>query len=536
MRIRTQFAVLFLAGSLLVLATAGYFIAQLSGQLRASHGLIDHDVAIQREVLTANRVFKEQVQEWKNTLLRGADPDRRQKYWSGFQAREEQVVAILEPVLARTEDPELTGELRAFLDAHERMGAAYRDGLAAFAAAAWDHRAGDAAVAGIDRAPTRLLSEAAARVAELVEDRAQLQRRTAHALVLAAFAVTMLVILAMTGATVLLADWLLFQPLRELRSLIAQYADGDFRVRPKTTRQDEIGIIGEAMTALHDYMHAMLGHIGETTLTMASAAQQLRGAADGIAHDSVAVSSHTEKAAAGIEAMSAHTETVAADASAATRTAAEADANAAEGMGITAQSKSAIDQLAGQMAEAVGVMDNLKQDAEAIGRVLEVIRGIADQTNLLALNAAIEAARAGEQGRGFAVVADEVRTLAQRTQTSTTEIQSIIESVQQRAADAVAAIATSVDTSRTTVDLALQTRTSIMTIATAVSSIRAVNDRISEDAAAQRAQAAAVREATGQAAERATNTAARAREALAVAQALTTLSDRLTDATRRFQV
>ena len=150
---------------------------------------------------------------------------------------------------------------------------------------------------------------------------------------------------------------------------------------------------------------------------------------------------------------------------------------------------SSIQALAGDVDNAAQVLTNLERHSESIGAVLDVIRGIAEQTNLLALNAAIEAARAGEQGRGFAVVADEVRTLASRTQTSTQEIQEMIERLQNGTQSAVAAMTQGHSKAESTVEHAQRAGEALDAIARGVITITDLNETMASAAQTQHAMA-----------------------------------------------
>jgi methyl-accepting chemotaxis protein len=195
----------------------------------------------------------------------------------------------------------------------------------------------------------------------------------------------------------------------------------------------------------------------------------------------------TDMVAAALNEMTASVQEVANHAHQAADSARQADEDASAGNKVVGETMESIRTLAGEVENAAEVIGQLEADSEAIGTVLDVIRGIAEQTNLLALNAAIEAARAGEQGRGFAVVADEVRTLASRTQQSTEEIQEMIERLQGGARNAVGVMSTSRERAQHSVEAAEQARQSLQGISQAITSINDMNTHIASAAEQQSA-------------------------------------------------
>lgn len=219
-------------------------------------------------------------------------------------------------------------------------------------------------------------------------------------------------------------------------------------------------------------------HLSNVTSQMQIQSDQAR---EGVSRQQL----ETDQIATAINQMTATVQEVARSATDAAAAAGQADQEANNGRNVVTQTVDSIQTLAKHVESAADVIQQLEVDTSEIGSVLDVIKGIADQTNLLALNAAIEAARAGEQGRGFAVVADEVRTLASRTQESTEEINAMIEKLQSGAKHAVSTMETGRDQARSGVEQALLAGQSLDSITQSVATINDMNTHIASAAEEQ---------------------------------------------------
>jgi len=216
-----------------------------------------------------------------------------------------------------------------------------------------------------------------------------------------------------------------------------QLADGNLGYRVTSQGRDELGEISSSFNAMASRFQHTIQELSAAVEQLAAAAEQTSQVSsqtsDGIRRQQL----ETDQVATAMNEMSATVQDVAGNAASAARAAEEADHQSESGKLVVHQTIASIDSLASEVEHAATVIHELEEDSVSISSVVDVIRSIAEQTNLLALNAAIEAARAGEQGRGFAVVADEVRSLASRTQQSTSEIQVMIEKLQAGANRAV---------------------------------------------------------------------------------------------------
>ncbi|NWB22226.1 methyl-accepting chemotaxis protein [Pseudomonas sp. D4002] len=266
-------------------------------------------------------------------------------------------------------------------------------------------------------------------------------------------------LLNVTAAALLLgvvAAWLIagqiVAPLRQALSVANRFAEGDLSHDIQASRQDELGQLQRSIGQMTLNLRGLISGIGDSAQQIASAAEQLSAVTEQTRDGVDGQKQETEQVATAMNEMLATSQEVARHAEQASLAAAEADRQAGQGDQVVAEAITHIEHLAQEMARSSQAMQGLQQESRKIGSVLEVIKSVSEQTNLLALNAAIEAARAGEAGRGFAVVADEVRSLAQRTQQSAEEIEELISGL-HRGTQQVADI---MDNSRSLTDNSVQ--------------------------------------------------------------------------------
>jgi methyl-accepting chemotaxis protein len=298
-------------------------------------------------------------------------------------------------------------------------------------------------------------------------------------------AVAFILVLFLVGiaAAVLVAwiiDALITLPLQRAAAAMQDIAEGegDLTQRLKVTGSDEIAQMSTAFNQFAAKIQEVVSQVAGFTEQLASAATQMAAITETTSTGAKTQHEETDQVASAVTQMGSTVQEVARNASEAANAANHADSETANGRNVVAKTVNSINDLASEIDRVSQVVHRLGTDSDNIGTVLDVIKSIAEQTNLLALNAAIEAARAGEQGRGFAVVADEVRTLASRTAQSTREIQQMIESLQTGSREAVKAMDGGRVMAQATVKQAAAAGESLDVIAGAVSTITTMNIQI----------------------------------------------------------
>ena len=263
--------------------------------------------------------------------------------------------------------------------------------------------------------------------------------------------------------------------------------EGDLTRRLEAIGRNEVADLARAFNQFADKVRRLVSEVAGSTAQVAASAEEMSAITDGFNRDVSRQRDEIEQVATAMNEMTATVQDVARNAAQAAESAKSADLEAQQGQLVVQQTVSSIEGVSAEVARTASAIQRLETDSQSISKVLEVIRGVAEQTNLLALNAAIEAARAGEQGRGFAVVADEVRTLASRTQQSTIEIQQVIEQLQSGARDAADVMNQGREQVDNSVMQAQQAGTSLLRITNAVTSISDMNVQIASAAEQQSA-------------------------------------------------
>ena len=438
---------------------------------------------VQQRLLQAGDITQYQYAVTVNSLLQQARFQVRGYTYSGNADYQQTALKAIDQALdeLRGLPAKLPAEFAAGLtDASTAMGG-YRDAVMQFGEA--QSASAQALQQMADQGVTLMQTSQAMTTSQTqVRDTAAAQAKA-----LLGLATGLAVLLGLLAAWVITRQIIL--PLREALRGAERVANGDLTLHEPSLRKDELGQLQASMQRMTQGLRELIGGIGDGVTQIASAAEELSAVTEqtsaGVTNQKV----ETDQVATAMNQMTATVHDVARNAEQASEAAVMADQQAREGDRVVSEAVAQIERLASEVANSSEAMSQLKGESDKIGSVLDVIKSVAQQTNLLALNAAIEAARAGEAGRGFAVVADEVRSLAQRTQQSTEEIEELIAGLQSGTQRAASVMDSSRQLTDSTVELTRRAGSSLENITRTVSSIQAMNQQIATAAEEQTAVA-----------------------------------------------
>ncbi|WPN63991.1 methyl-accepting chemotaxis protein [Pseudomonas sp. P9_35] len=351
---------------------------------------------------------------------------------------------------------------------------------------------------------------------------------------------TLIIVTILALAFGLLAAWIITRqivaPLQQTLVAVERVASGDLSHNLVVTRRDDMGQLQGSLQRMVISLRQLIGGISDGVTQIASAAEQLSAVTEQTSAGVNSQKVETDQVATAMHEMTATVQEVARNAEEASEAAVAADQQAREGEKVVGEAIAQIERLSKEVGNSTEAMGHLKRESDKIGSVLDVIKSVAQQTNLLALNAAIEAARAGEAGRGFAVVADEVRSLAQRTQKSTEEIEELILGLQSGTEQ----VATTLDNSRnltdSSVELTRRAGGSLENITRTVSAIQSMNQQIAAAAEQQSAVAEEINRSVVNVRDVSEQTASSSEETAASSAELARLGVHLQTLVGRFKV
>ena len=453
------------------------------------------------DVLIIQQTISAQMLAWQNVLLSGDNSVDRSKYWgqvTNLQSVMQQQIASLKSSISepinkkKAADFEVTYQqfINELIQLKNQFDADLSNSQTIAQQAQRRYQLFDNSMQQLVASFAQLADTAAKQVLATSQNNA----------LLANFAVLVTLVFAIVilawGLSAMIAN-----PINRCVDQLSNIAAGDFEQQIDDSRQDEIGYLNDAIYKVQAFMKSISLGLSDSNVQLNSSSQNLGRMSKEIYDSSQLQKDRTSQIIQSIEQMAQTSQNVANNASTTADETKSANSLAEKGATSMSDAIDSINIFVKEIDNASTVVQDLAENTNNVGAVLDVIKGIAEQTNLLALNAAIEAARAGEQGRGFAVVADEVRTLAQKTQQSTSEIQSILETVQNGANNAVTAMATGQESTEQVVDQVKSAGQLLNEMVNSISSINERNLQISGAASEQTQTAAGISDAINQISE-----------------------------------
>ena len=446
-RLTLKAKIYFMLGLLIAGFSAGAIVGlqQISSRAKRDADFAASRTKLEDNVRVMQLTFKKQVQAWKDILLRGSDPESLKKYEAEFLKLDADVQKQGQELKELTADSAIRAQVDAFLAAHGELGKQYNGALTKFKhSRGRNFHAADAAVKGKDRPVTDDVDQ----IVESVNNNTKRDQKTYYdqlsrqltlmSIGAALFTLTLLLVGVLVVRSVTRTT---AQLISHLTAQAGDMSEGKADLT-KVLREsdDEFGEIAGAFDIFTASARDIMCRLASHSEQLASATEELSSGAGQSAETARVQSDQTHQVATAMQEMSATVQQISEHSEKAANASQSAAQAARRGGQVANETLATMRSIAESTKAVASRITELGKSSEQIGKIIAVIDDIADQTNLLALNAAIEAARAGEQGRGFAVVADEVRKLAERTTKATKEIASMIESIQAETKSAVQAM------------------------------------------------------------------------------------------------
>ena len=475
----------------LMLILGGFALTQMSKIRGASQVLAENSVpSIQNLDRFTEVSIRLRVLAYR--LLVNREPDIQQKTLDLFAMRNQQISdaqAIYEKLISSPEERALYDQYVQLLGQYRQLESRMKAMTVAGKVSELQDLLNNEMLTNADQMNAVLAKLVDINTAQLTatKDEAAAEYNSAFQLVIGLLIVTTV----LTIVFALLLTNSITRPIAVALTAAEHIAEGNLTRPIVVDGTDEAGRLLAAMHTMQNKLRDTLNRISGSANQLASAAEELNAVTDESARGLLRQNDEIEQAATAVNEMTSAVEEVARNATSTSEASKAATSSAGDGRDLVMETVGAIERMSSDVQSTAELIGNLANESRDIGKVLDVIRGLADQTNLLALNAAIEAARAGEAGRGFAVVADEVRALAHRTQQSTSEIERMIGSIQGGTEHAVNSMRNSTERAESTLNIAKGAGLALDTINSAVEEI---NERNLVIASAAEEQAQVARE------------------------------------------
>tara|TARA_R110002153_G_scaffold27063_5_gene84097 strand:- start:1334 stop:2974 length:1641 start_codon:yes stop_codon:yes gene_type:complete len=440
-QVKNKVLLLLLGAMSVILITVFIGFSSIKDATTAYGESVNEEAIIMLEVADLNIRFKTQVQEWKNTLIRGNDPQQLSKYWGRFNKAATEIQKRYQHLLQTMPNNNSAKQhVQKFAQSYPDMLNAYRAGYDVFIGSNKNISKADSRVSGIDRAPTESLTLAVDAVSRsILSLKTKNESRTQSTFLFTNISSVIVIILILLGVSWFI-NIKIIAPLKVITLASKKIAKGDFSGEISSTNLDEIGQVARNFMQIQVGLSKVLRLIFNDIKGLGGIIENMVVAFKKVKLGLAKQSQETSRLAENMQELSDSNNSVSNAISEANSLVADCADLTDAGQAMFKENLATSHNMLNATNHASNIIAALKTDSDNIGNVINVINGIADQTNLLALNAAIEAARAGEYGRGFAVVADEVRSLATKTQESTKQISDNIAKLQKESDSAVQAM------------------------------------------------------------------------------------------------